>query len=86
MKNTMLENLRNKADLKDLNRIVTSNKNYLVLQVSVFQGEASFIIILTNNNKKYKNCATSYGYSCIVPLENELISTIKDIINTKFTK
>ena len=76
---TLMSILENDLSLKDLRRIVNSNKEYLVLDVSVFNVGAVVRPILTNNHNKYKHISND-GYSCILPLDYELINTIKEVI------
>ena len=79
---TLMSILESDLSLKDLNRIVNSNKEYLVLDISVFNVGAVVRPILTNNYNKYEHISDD-GYSCIMPLDYELIATIEDIIINK---
>ncbi len=76
---TLMSILENDLSLKDLRRIINSNKEYLVLDVSVFNVGAVVRPILTNNYNKYEHISDD-GYSCILPLDYELINTIKEVI------
>ena len=76
---TLMSILENDLSLKDLRRIVNSNIEYLVLDVSVFNVGAVVRPILTNNYNKYEHISND-GYSCILPLDYELINTIKEVI------
>ena len=79
---TLMSILENDLSLKDLRRIVNSNKEYLVLDVSVFNVGAVVRPILTNNYSKYENISND-GYSCILPLDYELVATIEECLNNK---
>jgi hypothetical protein len=67
---------------KELTRIIKSYKEYLVLNVSVFNVGAVVRPILTNDYNKYKNIGRD-GYSCILPLDYELAATIEEILENK---
>ena len=79
---TLMSILESDLSLKDLNRIVNSNKEYLVLDISVFNVGAVVRPILTNNYSKYENISND-GYSCILPLDYELVATIEECLNNK---
>jgi hypothetical protein len=67
---------------KELTRIIKSYKEYLVLNVSVFNVGAVVKPILTDNYNRYKNINRD-GYSCILPLDYELVATIEEILENK---
>jgi len=68
---------------KELKRILKSSKEYLVLDVSIFNVGAVVKPILTDDYNRYKNISRD-GYSCILPLDYELVATIEEILENKF--
>jgi len=67
---------------KELKRILKSHKEYLVLDVSVFNVGAVVKPILTNDYNRYKNIGRD-GYSCILSLDYDLIQNIEEILENK---
>jgi len=82
MRNDIME-LVQELSKKEMIRILKSSKEYLVLDVSVFNVGAIVRPILTDDYNRYKNINKD-GYSCILPLEYELINTIEEILENKF--
>jgi len=82
MRNDIMELLQ-ELSKKELKRILKSYKEYLVLNVSVFNVGVVVKPILTDDYNRYKNINKD-GYSCILPLEYELINTIEEILENKF--
>jgi hypothetical protein len=77
----MLDMLK-ELSTKELKRILKSSKEYLVLNISVFNVGAVVRPILTNDYNKYKNIGRD-GYSCILYIDFDLIATIEEILENK---
>jgi hypothetical protein len=78
---TLVSTLRD-LTIPELKRIVKTNKNYLVLDISVFNAGAVIVPRLTNNYEKYQNIGRD-GYSTILPIECELIGEAEEILLQK---
>lgn len=71
-----LEDRINGVNIGDLLRVVYTQKEYAVFDISVFNASSVTRVICTNNWEKYQNIGDD-GYSFIIPLYTEEIETIK---------
>ena len=71
-----LEDRISEANIGDLLRVVYTDKEYAVFDISVFNVGSVTKVICTNNWEKYESISDD-GYSFIIPLYTEEIETIK---------
>lgn len=80
-----LEDKISEANIGDLLRVVYTDKEYAVFDISVFNIGSVTRVICTNNWEKYQNIGDD-GYSFIIPLYTEEIETIKAYLCKRFVK
>jgi len=78
-----LEDKISEVNLEDLLRIVHTDKEYVVFDISVCNIGAFTKVICTNNWEKYQNIGND-GYSFIIPLYTEEVETIKAYLCKRF--
>lgn len=61
---------------KDKKRIVTTNKEYIVLLLHCFNTGSITEVILTNDYNRYKN--VSYNGNCILESEDSAFDVLRD--------
>lgn len=73
--------------LSDLYKIYNSNKEYIYIDISVFNVGASINVILTNNYDKYIKKVEGYnynGYNIFLENSMELHYTVEEMIIKKY--
>ena len=80
-----LEDKISEANIGDLLRVVYTNKEYAVFDISVFNVGSVTRVICTNNWHKYQNIGDN-GYSFTIPLYTEEVETIKAYLCKIFVK
>jgi hypothetical protein len=78
---TLISTLKD-LTIPELKRIVKTNKDFLVLEILVFNAGGIVIPRLTNNYNKYRNIGED-GYSTILPVDCELIGEAEEILLQK---
>jgi len=80
-----LEDQLLELSINDLYRLWSCNKDYLVIDISVFNVGASYKIICTNDFNKYQNISED-GYSFILSNDYEINATIEGMLLKKIDK